>query len=120
MTSEGGSGGLIGHSAGGQFLSLLAFTPTEAQRIVIANPGTHSCPTRRLRRPMGSRVSMRGMPWLRSCDAILVYRSPSSLGHDDTDEEGLSTSPEAKAQGQTRHERGRNAYKTAEAPSAGA
>jgi pimeloyl-ACP methyl ester carboxylesterase len=35
---------LIGHSAGGQFLSrLAAFTPTQAQRIVIANPGTHVC-----------------------------------------------------------------------------
>ena len=33
---------LLGHSGGGQFLERLAgFMPTNAQRIVVANPGTH-------------------------------------------------------------------------------
>jgi len=45
---------LIGHSAGGQFLSrLAAFTPTQARRIVIANPGTHVLPDPKIEAPYG-------------------------------------------------------------------
>ena len=45
---------LIGHSAGGQFLSrLAAYTPAEAQRIVIANPGTHVLPDLNVNAPYG-------------------------------------------------------------------
>jgi len=45
---------LIGHSAGGQFLGrLAAFSTTEAQRIVIANPGTHVFPDTKVKAPFG-------------------------------------------------------------------
>src|SRR4051812_29787263 len=45
---------LIGHSAGGQFLARLsAFVPTEARRIVAANPGSDLFPTRALPYPYG-------------------------------------------------------------------
>jgi pimeloyl-ACP methyl ester carboxylesterase len=45
---------LIGHSAGGQLLSrLAAFVPTEAQRIVIANPSTYVWPALDVHAPFG-------------------------------------------------------------------
>ena len=107
---------LIGHSAGGQFLSrLAAFTPTEAQRIVIANPGTHVLPDPKVEAPYGFGGVYARDAMEQQLRRYLGVPITIFLGHDDTDEEGLSTSPEAKAQGQTRHERGRNAFKAAEA-----
>src|SRR5262249_20037796 len=45
---------LIGHSAGGQFLSrLAAFVPTQAQRIVLANAGTYVLPSLAVDAPYG-------------------------------------------------------------------
>jgi dienelactone hydrolase len=45
---------LLGHSAGGQFLErLAAFVPTQARRIVVANPEAMCFPASRLLRPMG-------------------------------------------------------------------
>jgi pimeloyl-ACP methyl ester carboxylesterase len=107
---------LIGHSAGGQLLSrLAAFTPTQARRIVIANPGTHVLPDPKVEAPYGfGGVYARG-----AVDQHLrrYLSAPVTifLGHDDTDEEGLSTSREASAQGATRHERGRYAFNAAQA-----
>jgi pimeloyl-ACP methyl ester carboxylesterase len=107
---------LIGHSAGGQFLSrLAAFTPTEAQRIVIANPGTHVLADPKVEAPYGF-----GGVYARDAMDQHLRRYLSApltifLGHDDTDEEGLSRSREANAQGATRHERGRNAFEAAQA-----
>lgn len=106
---------LIGHSAGGQFLSrLAAFTPTQAQRIVVANPGTHVLADPKVEAPYGfggvyarDAVEKELRRYLGA--PITIY-----LGHDDTDEDGLSTSPQAKAQGATRHERGLHAFKAAQ------
>jgi poly(3-hydroxybutyrate) depolymerase len=43
---------LIGHSAGGQFLSrVAAFVPTQARRIVIANPSTYVVPSLKVDAP---------------------------------------------------------------------
>ena len=45
---------LIGHSAGGQFLDrLAAFVPTEARRIVVANPGSYVFPSLDIDAPYG-------------------------------------------------------------------
>ena len=45
---------MIGHSAGAQFLSrVAAFVPTEARRIVIANPSTHVAPSLSVAAPYG-------------------------------------------------------------------
>lgn len=107
---------LIGHSAGGQFLSrLAAFMPTDAQRIVIANPGSHVLPDPAVQIPYG----FGGAYAIETVDKELrrYLEAPITifLGQEDTDEEGLSTSPEAKAQGATRHERGHRAFKAAQA-----
>jgi len=107
---------LIGHSAGGQFLSrLAAFTPTEAQRIVIANPGTHVLPDPKVEAPYGFGRVYASDAMEKELRRYLGTPISIILGRDDTDEEGLSTSPEASAQGATRHERGRNAFKAAQA-----
>lgn len=106
---------LIGHSAGGQFLSrLAAFTPTQAQRIVIANPGTHVLPDPKIEAPYGFGGVYASNDVDKELRRYLGTPITIFLGHDDTDEEGLSTSPEANAQGPTRHERGLNAFKAAQ------
>lgn len=107
---------LIGHSAGGQFLSrLAAFTPTQAQRIVIANPGTHVFPDPEVEAPYGfggiyprDAVDTQLKRYL--AQPITIY-----LGRDDTESDGLSKRSEALAQGPTRHERGLNAFRNARA-----
>ncbi len=107
---------LIGHSAGGQFLSrVAAFTPTEAQRIVIANPGTHVLPDPKVEAPYGFGRVYASDAMEKELRRYLGTPISIFLGRDDMDEEGLSTSPEASAQGATRHERGRNAFKAAQA-----
>ena len=91
---------LIGHSAGGQFLSrLAAFTPTQAQRIVIANPGTHVLPDPKIEAPYGFGGVYASNDVDKELRRYLGTPITIFLGHDDTDEEGLSTSPEANAQG---------------------
>jgi pimeloyl-ACP methyl ester carboxylesterase len=106
---------LIGHSAGGQFLSrLAAFTPTQAQRIVIANPGTHVLPDPKIEAPYGFGGVYASNDVDKELRRYLGTPITIFLGHDDTDEEGLSASPEANAQGATRHERGLNAFKAAQ------
>jgi len=105
---------LIGHSAGGQFLSrLAAFVPTEAQRIVIANPGTHVFPDLKVKAPFGfgavypkeaAEAQLRrylGQP-------VTIY-----LGQEDTEDlDEVATA--AMPQGATRYERGLNAFKAAQ------
>jgi dienelactone hydrolase len=45
---------LLGHSAGAQFLDrLAAFVPTEARRIVVANPGSYVFPSLQIAAPYG-------------------------------------------------------------------
>lgn len=107
---------LIGHSAGGQYLSrLAAFTPTESQRIVIANPGTHVLPDPRLDAPYGFGgvypINVMDKELRRYLSApVTIY-----LGSIDTGDEGLSKSSQAIAQGPTRYARGINAFEAAQA-----
>jgi hypothetical protein len=69
---------LLGHSAGAQFLDrLAAFVPTEARRIVVANPGATCFRACRSRRPMAWERSIREPTARRSCAAIWNSRSRS-------------------------------------------
>jgi pimeloyl-ACP methyl ester carboxylesterase len=102
---------MLGHSAGGQFLSrLAAFVPTEAKRIVIANPSTYVFPSLTTMAPYGfggvysARAS--GVELRR----YLALPLTIFLGKEDTGERNRNDSPEAVAQGETRYERGRNVY----------
>ncbi|WP_406700788.1 hypothetical protein V5E97_18540 [Singulisphaera sp. Ch08] len=107
---------LIGHSAGGQFLvRLSAFVPTEATRIVAANPGSDLFPTPDLPYPYG----FGGLPSSLVNEELLrdYLARPLTLylGSADTvRDEDLDISSEADKQGQTRYERGKNAYRTAQ------
>lgn len=103
---------LIGHSAGGQFLvRLTAFVPTEASRIVAANPGSELFPTQELDYPYG----FGGLPDSVASEAHLraYLARPLTLylGTGDTvRDDDLDKSAQADRQGPNRYERGRNAY----------
>ena len=106
---------LVGHSAGGQFLTrLAAFLPGDAVRIVAANPGSLLFPTRDAAFPYG----FGGLPdELGNDGAIRRYLAvPLTLflGTGDTDSKNLDVTAAAMQQGATRLERGRNCYKLAQ------
>jgi alpha-beta hydrolase superfamily lysophospholipase len=104
---------LIGHSAGGQFLSrVAAFVPTGASRLVIANPSTWVLPSVTDAVPYG----FGGAPDAEaSVHAYLALPITALLGAEDTGTENLSSEAEAVAQGPTRLQRGRNAFAKAKA-----
>jgi predicted esterase len=107
---------LLGHSAGAQFLSrVVAFTPTEAQRIVIANPGTHVFPDPKVKAPYGFGGVFANDAMTEALRRYLGQPITIFLGQDDRDDGGLNTSRDARAQGPTRYARGRRAFKAAEA-----
>lgn len=106
---------LIGHSAGGQFLTrMAAFLPGDAARIVAGNPGSHLFPTRDLPFPYG----FGGLPTELSDDnAIKRYlAAPLTLllGDADTGSQNLDVTATAMKQGATRIERGRACFQLAE------
>lgn len=104
---------LLGHSAGGQFLSrAAAFVPLVASRIVIANPSTWVLPTLDVQVPYG----FGGVP--QGEDALRRYlAAPVTvlLGGADTGSRDLATDANAQAQGATRLARGQSAFGQAEA-----
>jgi poly(3-hydroxybutyrate) depolymerase len=105
---------LLGHSAGGQFLARLAgMTASQAELIVVANPGTHLFPTREMPFPYG----FGGLPDDLSDDLVLkrYLAQPMIiyLGTADVESEYLPTGEFAQGQGANRYERGRNCYRAA-------
>lgn len=106
---------LIGHSGGGQFLvRLAAFIPTEAHRIVAANPGTHTFPSLSADFPYG----FGGLPKdLQTDDVLKAYLAqPLTIyvGTRDTErDEYLDVTPPAEKQGPVRFVRGQNAFAAA-------
>jgi pimeloyl-ACP methyl ester carboxylesterase len=107
---------LIGHSAGGQFLSrVAAFAPLAATRIVIANPSTWVLPSLDTPAPYG----FGGVyPPAQAEDALRRYlAAPITvlLGGEDTGSKDLADGAEARAQGDTRLARGQNAFRAAQA-----
>lgn len=105
---------MLGHSAGGQFLSrLAAFVPTEAKRIVIANPSTYVFPNLSTMAPYGF-----GGVYSAGADEAELRRYLAMpltiyLGKEDTGDKDRNDSRQAVAQGETRFERGRNVYRAA-------
>jgi alpha-beta hydrolase superfamily lysophospholipase len=107
---------LIGHSAGGQFLSrVAAFAPSGPTRYVIANPSTWVLPSVDDAVPYGFAGAPNAEPALRQYLALPIT---VLLGADDTGTSNLSSEPEAVAQGVNRLERGRNAFAKAKAAAA--
>ena len=103
---------LIGHSAGGQFLSrVAAFAPVAGVRYVIANPSTWVLPTTEAAVPYGLAGSPDDEQGLRRYLALPIT---VLLGAEDTGTDNLSSEPEAVAQGVNRLDRGRNAFAKAE------
>jgi dienelactone hydrolase len=99
---------LIGHSAGGQFLSrVAAFAPATGVRYVIANPSTWVLPSTEDTVPYGFAGSPDPEQTLRTYLSLPIT---VLLGAEDTGTSNLSSEPEAVAQGATRLERGRNAF----------
>jgi alpha-beta hydrolase superfamily lysophospholipase len=104
---------LIGHSAGGQFLSrVAAFAPAVGPRYVIANPSTWVLPSLSEAVPYGLGGSPHAEQTLRNYLALPIT---VLLGREDTGTENLSSEPEAVAQGVNRLERGRNTFAKAKA-----
>jgi poly(3-hydroxybutyrate) depolymerase len=104
---------LLGHSAGGQFLErFAAFYPTEAQRIVAGNPGSHLFP----RRDWDFGYGFGRLPAEISDDAALqrYLAAPLTLylGTGDilTNTDNLDQSPEAEREGAFRLARGRACF----------
>lgn len=106
---------LIGHSGGGQFLArLAAFVSTDAQRIVTANPGTYTFPTRQATFPYGYGTLPAGLQSELVLKAYLARPLTIYLGNHDTErDEYLDVSPSADAQGPFRFARGKNAFAAA-------
>lgn len=106
---------LIGHSGGGQFLGrLAAFVQTDAQRIVVTNPGTYTLPTNNAEFPYG----FSGLPIeLQTEEVFKAYLAQPVtiyLGSKDIErDENLDVTRPADAQGCSRFERGKNAYDSA-------
>lgn len=104
---------LIGHSAGGQFLSrVAAFAPAVTSRYVIANPSTWVLPSIADAVPYGLGGSPEAEQRLRHYLALSIT---VLLGLEDTGTDNLSSEPEAVAQGVNRLERGRNTFARAQA-----
>ena len=108
---------LIGHSAGGQFLTrFAAFYPTEARRIVAGNPGSHLFP----RRDWDFGYGFGKLPAEISDDPALqrYLAAPLTiyLGTGDilTNTDNLDQSPEAERQGAFRLARGRACFEFAQ------
>lgn len=107
---------LLGHSAGAQFVDrVAAFTPTDAARIVVANPSTWVMPTLSDDVPNGFGGVANAEQALR---AYLALPLIVLLGQEDTGSRDLDQSAKAMAQGAYRLARGRNAFKAAQAASA--
>lgn len=107
---------LLGHSAGAQFVSrVAAFTPTDAARIVVANPSTWVMPS------LGDDVpnGFGGVPNAeQALRAYLALPLVVLLGQSDTGSRDLDQSAKAMAQGPYRLARGRNAFNAAKAAAA--
>ena len=102
---------LLGHSAGSQFLErLAAFVPTQARRIVVANPGSYVSPSLDVAAPYGLGKVYAGADGEAQLRRYLEQPLTIYLGEGDTHVDDRDDSPEARAQGGSRHERGVNVF----------
>jgi hypothetical protein len=107
---------LFGHSAGAQFLDrLTAFVPTEARRIVVANPGSYVVASLDIAAPYGLGnvyAPAEGEAQLRR---YLIQPLTIYLGEGDTREDDRDESPDALAEGASRYQRGLNVFNAGKA-----
>ena len=107
---------LLGHSAGAQFLDrLAAFVPTEARRIVVANPGSYVFPSLQIAAPYGLGKVYSGADGEAQLRRYLEQPITIYLGQGDVRADDRDPSPEAQAEGASRYQRGRNAFSTGKA-----
>jgi dienelactone hydrolase len=107
---------LLGHSAGAQFLDrLAAFVPTEARRIVVANPGSYVFPSLQIAAPYGLEKVYSGADGEAQLRRYLEQPITIYLGQGDVRADDRDPSPEAQAEGASRYQRGRNAFNVAKA-----
>jgi dienelactone hydrolase len=107
---------LLGHSAGGQFLErLAAFVRTQARRIVVANPGSYVFPSLDVAAPYGLGKVYAGADGETQLRRYLEQPLTIYLGEADTRVDDRDDSPEARAQGASRHQRGVNVFNAARA-----
>jgi poly(3-hydroxybutyrate) depolymerase len=106
---------LIGHSAGGQFLIRLAgFVKTDAVRIVVSNPGSLLFPTEEMPFPYGFGELPKELGGESALKRFLAQPITLYLGTGDTiQDKNFPKGPLASKQGDSRYERGKNAYKAA-------
>jgi len=105
---------LLGHSAGAQFLDrLAAFVPTEARRIVIANPGSYVFPSLEIDAPYGLGQVYSGTEGEAALRRYLEQPLTIYLGQGDTRDDARNDYPEALAQGASRYQRGLNVFNAA-------
>src|SRR5262249_21030901 len=108
---------LLGHSGGGQFLERLAgFLPTDARRIVVANPGTHLFVTAPKDFPYP--YGFGNLPDNLSNEAAmqLFLKQPLTIflvTADTLKDPPLNVTEWANRQGAFRYERGQNAFAAA-------
>jgi dienelactone hydrolase len=106
---------LFGHSAGGQFLSrVAAYILTEAKRIVIANPSTYVLPSLAVKAPYGLAGLYSSSARTTQLRHYLAQPITILLGQHDVGTKDRSDTPEARAQGRTRYERGLNVFEMAQ------
>ncbi len=105
---------MIGHSAGGQFLSrIAAFIPNDARRMVVANPSTWVFPSIDVDAPYGLRRAYSNGEAKARLRQYLTAPVTVFLGKEDEGDTNRNDSREAVAQGETRHDRGLNVFAAA-------
>lgn len=106
---------MMGHSAGAQFLSrLAAYTPTNATRIVIANPSTYVFANLDVKAPYGFGGIYSTKTAMSQLKRYLATPITIFLGEKDITNKYINNSSAALAQGNKRFDRGLNAYYTAQ------
>jgi hypothetical protein len=107
---------MIAHSGGGQFLDrLVAFVPNEARRVVIANSGTYVLPSLTVDAPYGLGNIYSGAAGEQALRRYLQQPLTIYLGEADDQEDNENNTPQARAQGASRYQRGLNAFKAGQA-----
>lgn len=107
---------LLGHSAGGQLLSrVAAYAPTEARRIVIANPSSYVLPRVDIDAPFGFNRLFSGAQATAQLQHYLAQPITIYIGQDDVGAKELSMTAQAQAQGANRYERGLHTFQMARA-----
>jgi hypothetical protein len=110
---------LLGHSAGGQYLSrVAAYTAISPMQIVIANPSTWVMPSTDIAVPFGFGGIRPPQDAEQALRSYLGKPIIVALGKNDTGDEGLENSIDGKLQGPYRYARGLKAFSLAKAAAA--